>query len=58
MLGGDEENKDEDTSGVNEQQPLLETKLIDTNRNKIKQDVILVTLGDSKGFLHFNHVFL
>lgn len=55
MLMNSEEHKDEETL---EHAPLLETKLIDTSRNKIKSDVILICLGDSKGYLHFNHVFL
>ena len=55
MLMNTEEHKDEETL---EHAPLLETKLIDTSRNKIKSDVILICLGDSKGYLHFNHVFL
>ena len=43
---------------MEEEDRLLETKLIDTGRNKIRQDVLLIVIGDSKGFIHFNHLYL
>lgn len=37
---------------------VLTTRVIDTAREKIRQEVLLVCLGDSKGYLHFNHLYL
>ena len=34
------------------------TKIIDTAGDKVKQEVLLVCLGDSKGYLHFNHIYI
>ena len=37
---------------------VLTTRVIDTAREKIRQEVLLVCLGDSKGYLHFNHLYI
>jgi hypothetical protein len=34
------------------------TKLVDTIGSKIKDTVALVCLGDSRGFVHMNHLYL
>ena len=36
----------------------LTTRVIDSAREKIRQEVLLVCLGDSKGYLHFNHLYV
>lgn len=36
----------------------LTTRVIDTTRERIRQEVLLVCLGDSKGYLHFNHLYI
>mgnify|MGYP006300557117 CR=1 FL=1 len=37
---------------------VLTTRVIDTAREKIRQEVLLAWLGDSKGYLHFNHLYV
>ena len=34
------------------------TKLVDTMGTKIRDTVALVVLGDSRGFVHMNHLIL
>lgn len=34
------------------------TKIVDTMGTKIKDTVVLVCLGDSRGFVHMNHLIL
>jgi hypothetical protein len=34
------------------------TKIVDTMGTKIKDTVVLVSLGDSRGFVHMNHLIL
>lgn len=34
------------------------TKMVDTMGSKIKDTVALVCLGDSRGFVHMNHLIL
>ena len=36
----------------------MPTKIIDTMGTKIKDTVVLVCLGDSRGFVHMNHLIL
>ena len=34
------------------------TKIVDTMGTRIKDTVVLVCLGDSRGFVHMNHLIL
>ena len=54
-----EENDKKDFKGKEkESENVLTTRIIDTTREKIRQEVLLICLGDSKGYLHFNHLYL
>ena len=46
--GGEEEQKKEEKGD----------KIVDTMGAKIKDTVVLVCLGDSRGFVHMNHLIL
>ena len=57
----DNTNKDvvvSDTKSEKDDFDPLTTRIIDTNRKKIRSEVLLVCLGDSKGCLHFTHLYL
>lgn len=54
---GDDMGKQEQ-DGDNDEERVMTTRVIDTAREKVRKEVLLVCLGDSKGFLHFNHVYL
>lgn len=49
VKNGKDEKKDDEA---------LTTRVIDTNRSRIRREVLLICLGDSKGYLHFNHLYL
>lgn len=35
-----------------------QTRMVDTMGQKIKDTVVLVCLGDSRGFVHMNHLII
>jgi len=48
-------NREGGLSGMSHYNP---TKIVDTMGTKIKDTVVLVILGDSRGFVHMNHLIL
>lgn len=52
----EEEKKEQNTSQPNE--PPAGDTIIDTLGEKVKQNVVIICIGDSRGFVHMNHLFL
>lgn len=53
-----QEDYDYGRAGASNMRLNSNTKIIDTMGTKIKDTVILVCLGDSRGFVHMNHLIL
>ncbi len=51
-------SKEKQEKDEKQEDRVLTTRVIDTAREKVRQEVLLIWLGDSKGYLHFNHLYL